>query len=107
MGVSTFDKCLDAQAEMNLKYIGAQIPARLYFEDGSGYHVNFGCFEYDPFGTEETKGIDEKMVRLKVWQKYGPDARPKPDLNIRRVLKRELYDYPRPPWQQVPGKVLR
>lgn len=104
VGVSTFDKCLDVQAEMNQKYIGVQLSGRLYFTDGSGYHVNFGCFEYKLQNDKKFAGINNKLLRLRAWNKFGPYSKPPPDSNIRRVLKRQFYDYPRPPWQQVPGK---
>ena len=106
-GVETFDKCLNVQAVMNQKFIGAQILSRLYLSDGSGHHLNFGCFEYEVIGYDETKEVDKKLVELETWHRFSPQARPKPDKNIKRILKREFYDYPRPPWQQVPGKLVR
>ncbi len=101
-GVLTWDKCLDLQAAINYAYTGYQMPSRHNYHPG--YYLNFGCYEYDPINTKETKKVDDMRVRLKAWQIYGPQARPPRDLNINRILKREKYDYPRPPWKQVPGK---
>ena len=103
-GVETFDKCLTVQAAMNQKFIGAQILSRLYLPDGNGHHLNFGCFEYEVIGYDETKELDKKLVELEAWHRFGPQARPEPDKNIKRILKGEKYDYPRSPWQQIPGK---
>ncbi len=86
-GTLTHDDCLVELADYNEKIRGNQIAPKM---TGTTLFYNSGCFEIDDYM------VTRKDVKLVLWRKFGPAAYV-PDKNIKRILKRQYYDYPQNP----------